>query len=351
MYFQVLSSIFEEPPSTSVSDESQDNSAQEQQDMGSSIDALPTVETSSETVVRPRTTRSVGFQIKPKRPKMNTKRYQIKPSVRTFPVQASPLVRSVGTQYDIKDVPEEAQVDDIPVTEEPESDTEYDNDKNDGDYIPSESDGELDSDEELNDKEIHSEELLSAKEPNKERQFLVAESCLLSLLNKCKTCGHDACVTMKGSVGTMIIVDILCTQGHDYTWRSQVCNNSMPWGNLLLASAILFSGSSPAKVLTLFHHLNVPVFTPRTYSNLQYSYLVPAVLRTWDTNQADLITDLQGKALAVGGDARCDSPGHSAKYGSYSLMTLDDTKVLHVELVQVCFIPMFVFEIGTSKGS
>lgn len=44
--------------------------------------------------------------------------------------------------------------------------------------------------------------------------------------------------------------------------------------------------------------------------------------------------------MKVGGDARCCSPGHSAKYGSYSLMDLESGMILAVELIQVnifCF--------------
>ena len=39
--------------------------------------------------------------------------------------------------------------------------------------------------------------------------------------------------------------------------------------------------------------------------------------------------------MSIGGDGRADSPGHSAKYGSYGIIDLDDNKVLHIELVQV----------------
>ena len=144
-------------------------------------------------------------------------------------------------------------------------------DENYGDYIPSEDD--IDSDDDVSDKEIPAEESLHADEPHKERQFLVSESCLLELLNKCNVCEQGACILLKAFVGTMIVVEVLCIQGHVYVWRSQVCSNTMPWGNLLLASAILFSGSNPAKALNLLKHLNVPVFNPkRTYSNLQYAY-------------------------------------------------------------------------------
>ena len=44
---------------------------------------------------------------------------------------------------------------------------------------------------------------------------------------------------------------------------------------------------------------------------------------------------LTGKQIVLGGDARCDSPGYSAKYGSYSLMDLETNKILDIQLVQV----------------
>ena len=42
--------------------------------------------------------------------------------------------------------------------------------------------------------------------------------------------------------------------------------------------------------------------------------------------------------LSLGGDGRSDSPGHSAKYGAYTLMDLHHNMVLDVELVQVSMI-------------
>ena len=38
----------------------------------------------------------------------------------------------------------------------------------------------------------------------------------------------------------------------------------------------------------------------------------------------------------MGGDGRCDSSGHSANYGTYSLMDAEQNKILDSQLVQVC---------------
>ena len=39
--------------------------------------------------------------------------------------------------------------------------------------------------------------------------------------------------------------------------------------------------------------------------------------------------------LVLGGDGRADSPGHSAKYGTYTLMELSHNIILDIQLVQV----------------
>ena len=47
------------------------------------------------------------------------------------------------------------------------------------------------------------------------------------------------------------------------------------------------------------------------------------------------LQEMTDSGLILGGDGRNDSPGHSAKYGSYTLMESRINKVIHVELVQV----------------
>lgn len=42
----------------------------------------------------------------------------------------------------------------------------------------------------------------------------------------------------------------------------------------------------------------------------------------------------RGSTVKLGGDARCCSPGHTAKYGSYSIMNLESGKILDLQLVQ-----------------
>ncbi|KAG0416064.1 hypothetical protein HPB47_006740 [Ixodes persulcatus] len=51
-------------------------------------------------------------------------------------------------------------------------------------------------------------------------------------------------------------------------------------------------------------------------------------------HQLELFTAAAGKQLTIAGDGRADSPGHSAKYGTYTMLDVDSNKILHVETVQ-----------------
>ena len=68
----------------------------------------------------------------------------------------------------------------------------------------------------------------------------------------------------------------------------------------------------------------------------QRLYLWPAIERVWSGQQAALIDQVRnGGEVVLGGDGRCDSPGHSSKYCSYTLMDLERNQILEMALVQV----------------
>ena len=123
------------------------------------------------------------------------------------------------------------------------------------------------------------------------------------------------------------------------TWDSQPSiGDNVPVGNVMMSCAILFGGGSPAKVLKIMRHMNVPTIGYSTFMAHQKKYLHPAVDRTYKHHQSTLLNDIkaEGRELTLGGDGRRDSPGHSAKYGNYTVMDLEENKILDSQLVQVC---------------
>ncbi|XP_073802853.1 uncharacterized protein [Danio rerio] len=61
----------------------------------------------------------------------------------------------------------------------------------------------------------------------------------------------------------------------------------------------------------------------------------PAIVHKWRNWQSEMLEQLSRREnVIVGGDKRADSPGHSAKYGSYTMMDLATNTVVDLKLVQ-----------------
>ena len=174
-----------------------------------------------------------------------------------------------------------------------------------------------------------------------EKKFLVFGSALKELLQICPVCSqhgiaseHICSVVLKRRKGSMVIVERSCPEGHQTYWSNQPEHNRLPLGNMAIAASIMFSGANPAKALDALCHMNMASISYRTYLNIQSHYLIPTILSVWQKEQTRLFVEVIGsEAVTLGGDARCCSPGHTAKYGSYSLMDLNRFKVIHFELV------------------
>ena len=71
--------------------------------------------------------------------------------------------------------------------------------------------------------------------------------------------------------------------------------------------------------------------------NHQKFFIFPAIGHVWFNYQQDYVHDViqSGRSVVLGGDGRCDTPGHCAKYGSYNMIDLDEGTVADIQLVQV----------------
>ncbi|XP_040068383.1 uncharacterized protein LOC115314916 [Ixodes scapularis] len=167
-----------------------------------------------------------------------------------------------------------------------------------------------------------------------ERKFIVFESCLDELLGNCPECTALCRITEKKIRGTCLRVHRMCNNGHQHTWTSQPSVNRRALGDVLLAAATLFSGSIVKKVLRLLHQMGVPCLSYETYFKIQGAFLLPAIRQVWNRKQNELFEQASGRELVLAGDGRSDSPGHSAKYGTYTVVDVSTKKVLHVETVQ-----------------
>ena len=102
-----------------------------------------------------------------------------------------------------------------------------------------------------------------------------------------------------------------------------------------------FSGCGISEGLNMLKHLGMASISDRTFRAMQACYLIPAVSNTWHCHQNAILNNIS-ESVKLSGDGRCDSPGHTAKYGSYTLMDMSDSHVLHQELVQVRHSLLFI---------
>ena len=141
-------------------------------------------------------------------------------------------------------------------------------------------------------------------------------------------------------VGTCVNIEQRCKScGWERTWSSQPLLGKTPAGNVLLSGAILFAGATATKILRVLQHMRIATISLRTFLDHQKRYLQPVVEHVWAGQQSKYVENiLQSDHVNLGGDGRADTPGFSAKFGSYTMMDLDKNHVLHTELVQVSVI-------------
>ncbi|XP_070539206.1 uncharacterized protein [Ptychodera flava] len=172
-----------------------------------------------------------------------------------------------------------------------------------------------------------------------DQKYIIFWSCLLSLIRliHCPRCGEANMRQSRTLKGTMLLLVLKCTAcQHKTGWNSQPYVGNIPAGNILLSSAILTSGALVSKVLRIFSHMRVAAITARTFFRHQSQLLLPSIRHVWAEQRTWLLASLQAdqRDLVLGGDGRSDSPGHSAKFGSYTVIELVANVIIDMQLVQ-----------------
>ena len=200
-------------------------------------------------------------------------------------------------------------------------------------------------DEEMSDFEPSSEEEVddgsstgnSKSTTHKHRFYLVEESKLLELCSRCPECGGPALPSTDQIVGSMVKINRFCGNcGVDSQFHSQPKAGDIPLGNILISLAILLSGSLVAKSIRMFEAMGMAAINARTYHRHQRFLLNPCVDDQWTTTKKKLLDGITNtaKGITISGDGRCDTPGHNAKFCSYTIMDSHTSKIIDAQLIQ-----------------
>jgi ribonuclease HI len=193
-------------------------------------------------------------------------------------------------------------------------------------YCPSVSDDESGTDDEFS----------SSISPSVERKYIVFESELHKLFKNCHDCGSPVDSITKQCQGSMVTITTNCINGHIVSWQSQPLIKGTAAGNLLIPAAVLYSGNTYKHTADFAKHLNLQFVSSSHYYKIQKTILFPVVQQTWIKSQSAIVKQMkQSSSIDVCGDGRCDSPGHSAKYGTYTLMDEKTNLIMEFSIVQV----------------
>ena len=286
---------------------------------------MDTTESQSFPLVPLKETYDVGCQVNTRGLQLMKKTTGVQTYQTSFEVTMCDQSTQTGETFDeVSNSPIEIHIDSP--SEHEETDTL--SPRKDPSFVPSKC-VEVLSDDSLSD----TDDAKEAK-PQDDVKFIVFKQNLYELFKWCPECGA-AQKKHASTQGTQLFVTLKCVNGHAHLWQSQPMIKGMAAGNLLLSSSILLSGSTYTKMASLAQLLKLSIFSEKTFYNIQDKYLFPVINEVWEGEQNAVFDDLKNKELWLSGDGRCDSPGHSAKYGTYTMIDQNSNKIVDFKIVQV----------------
>ena len=80
--------------------------------------------------------------------------------------------------------------------------------------------------------------------------------------------------------------------------------------------------------------LNLPMISESYFYKIQKEYLYPVIHSTYILQQEAVLVFLRDEGLHLSGDGRCNSPGYSVNYCTYSIMDSVSDLNIDYKLVQ-----------------
>ena len=83
----------------------------------------------------------------------------------------------------------------------------------------------------------------------------------------------------------------------------------------------------------LAHFFGLAFLSKSTFYRLQRVYLIPTVNEWWCWTRDQLVNELSGQDIVVGGDGQCDSPGFNAKNLCYFTIHVKTNYIIDIQIV------------------
>ena len=207
------------------------------------------------------------------------------------------------------------------------------------------------------------------QQQDKPNCFLVYRSQLERLFKFCLNCGTPvdrSLMKETASNGSNLCIEINCSKTCSVKWQSQPATKFIRGqGNIDITAGLTFAGIPPAKFEQFAWIIKLKHFHSSTFYRLRNQFIAPVIRSTWNEENKkvfffvlfflrnfsfaklipskctsyyyfQVINQLKEESdVTLLGDGRSDSPGHSAKYGTYTLMDEKTGKIVDTTVVSV----------------
>ena len=166
--------------------------------------------------------------------------------------------------------------------------------------------------------------------------ILVSLSNLLQLFNFCLDCGSRLLCKTYAISGFTITINYICSgiMSHHGTWHSSDFYHRFSLANVQIPSAFALNGLGYADITSFCKTLNLPCISKAQYYRNVKKFLYPQICRRFSSMRKSLIEQIKGKVLILAGDGQFDSPGHCAKYCTYSILDTATGKLVDFFVIQ-----------------
>ena len=159
-------------------------------------------------------------------------------------------------------------------------------------------------------------------------EFMFVRWKKLELLFRfCMECGSSVSSRQYHIIGATVFVTLECTAGHRVTWDSMDYGHKKCNDHALLSSAIVLSGSTYTPFSEAMQIAKVSFLSEKAFYTIQKDLIFPAINNVYQRKAREILERAKNQGpVSLIGDGRCDSPGFSAKFGTYTLMNETDNE-------------------------
>ena len=195
---------------------------------------------------------------------------------------------------------------------------------------------DLDQSSVLSDKDSDDQEEHNANKNIKCLAFIIFWSSLVTLFARCFTCFATTKSLIRNTRGSLLTVKTVYINGHKNIWKSQPSVKRQWLGNIRMLAAVLFSANTSTIIAEYFRLADIQWIGKIRYYAFQKKYLSGVVNEAYSKEKDILMTQVKKKGhCRLTGDGQCDSPGHNAKYLTYSMFDQLKTKIISMAVTQV----------------